>query len=208
MMIDFNAWLFNVPVYYFVPLFEVKDDLIVTTKLLGKKEKRTLVRNKEMENAVIELVESNLERPDWEGLLYIMGKGEKESFVPLYIGKAEKQGVKHPISVNIAKIRTNKGKFARWGDNVAYHIGDLSHALFGFEAYKKPDKKYKAWANVLFSKYDPPALIEPIYLYLIPWYEGNTGISGYQSSLPALEKELISLASVFYKDSLLNVDGV
>ncbi|MFP5111643.1 hypothetical protein ACSU64_04575 [Bacillaceae bacterium C204] len=207
-MIDFHSWLFNVPGYYFVPLFEVNEDFMVNTKLLGKKEKRTLVRNQEMENAVINLVESNIERSDWEGLLYIMGKGEKESFVPLYIGKAEKKGVKHPISVNIANIRTNKAKFARWGDNVAYHIGDLSHALFGFESYKKPDKKYKAWANVLFSKYDPPILKEPVYLYLLPWYEGNKGISGLHSSLPALEKELISLASVFYKDSLLNVDGV
>ncbi|MEH7502926.1 hypothetical protein V7152_13105 [Neobacillus drentensis] len=207
-MIDFNSWLFHVPGHYFVPLFDVDEDLIVTTKLLGKKEKRTLLRNKDMENAVIELVESNIDRADWEGLLYIMGKGEKESFVPLYIGKAEKKGVKHPISVNIANIRSNKGKFARWGDNVAYHIGDLSHALFGFDSYKKPDKKYKAWANVLFSNFNPPTLKEPIYLYLLPWYEGNKGISGLHSSLPALEKELISLSSVFYKDSLLNVDGV
>jgi hypothetical protein len=207
-MIDFNSWLFNVPGYYFVPLFEVNEELVVNTKLLGKKERRTLVRNKLIENAIIGLVEGNLDREDWDGLLYIMGKGEKESFIPLYIGKAEKKGVKHPISVNIANLRKDKSKFARWGDNVAYHIGDLSHALFGFEAYKQPDKKYKKWANVLFSSFEKPTLKEPIYLYLLPWYKGNEGISGLQCSLPALEKELISLASVYYKDSLLNIDGI
>lgn len=207
-MIDFNSWLFNAPGNYFLPLFEIKKDLVVSTKFVGEKERRTLVRNIQMENAVIDLVETNIERSDWDGLLYIMGKGENENFVPLYIGKAEKKGVKHPISVNIANLRRDKSKFARWGDNVAYHIGDLSHALFGFEAYKQPDKKYKRWAEVLFSKYDPPTLKEPVYLYLLPWYEGDRGISDLQCSLPALEKELISLASVYYKDSLLNVDGI
>lgn len=207
-MIDFNSWLFNVPGNFFVPLFETYDDLIVNTKPFGKKEKKTLVRNKRMESAVIELVEDNIERSDWEGLLYIMGKGSGSSFVPLYIGKAEKKGVKHPISVNISNLRRDKSKFARWGDNVAYHIGDLSHALFGFESYKQPDKKYKRWANMLFSNYDPPTLKEPINFYLIPWYEGNVGISGLKCSLPALEKELISIASVYYRDFLLNVDGI
>ena len=207
-MIDFNSWLFNIEGHFFVPLFETDHDLVVKTKLLGIKEKRTLVRHELMEKAVIELVEGNLERPDWEGLIYIMGKGEKESFVPLYIGMAGKKGVKHPISVNIANIRSNKGKFARWGDSVAYHIGDLSHALFEFDSYKPTDKKYKKWASVLFSKYDPPTLKEPIYLYLMPWYHGNTGNLGYQCPLPTLERDLIELASVYYKDSLLNVEGV
>jgi hypothetical protein len=91
MKIDFNSWLFNVPNYYFVPLFEVSDNLIVTTKLYGKKGKRILVRNKLMESAIIDVVEKNIEREDWEGLLYIMGKGEKESFVPLYIVRPRKK---------------------------------------------------------------------------------------------------------------------
>ena len=207
-MKDFNSWLFDVPKYYFVPLFEVNEDLIVKTKLLGKKEKRTLVRNRKMEHAVIELVESNIEREDWDGLLYIMGKGERKSFVPYYIGKAGKKGVKHPISVNIANIRTNKSKFARWGDNVAYHIGDLSHVLFSFEAYKAQDNRYKDWAKVLFAHYDPPTLKEPVYLYLLPWYIGDIGINGKPCTLPILEKDLISVASEYYKDTLLNVDGI
>ena len=207
-MIDFNSWLLNVNGHYFVPLFEAKNDLIVTTKFLGKDSRRILVRNSLMEKAVIDIIEGNIDRRDWEGLLYIMGRGDQANFVPLYIGKTEKKGVKHPISVNIVNIRTNKGKFARWGDNLAYHIGDLSHALFEFEAYKKPAKKYKKWAKKLFSKYEPPTLKETINFYLLPWYEGDRGISGLQCSLPALEKELISLASVYYKDDLLNVDGV
>jgi hypothetical protein len=121
--------------------------------------------------------------------------------------KAEKKGVKHPLSVNIAKIRSNKDKFARWGDNVAYHIGGLSQALFKFEAYKPTSKNYKEWANVLFVTNEPPMLKEPIYLYLIPWYKGDVSISELKSSLPALEKDIISIASVYYKDCLLNVDG-
>jgi hypothetical protein len=98
--------------------------------------------------------------------------------------------------------------FARWGDGVAYHIGDLSHVLFGFKAYRQPTRKYKKWATALFVSADPPRLKEPVTLYLAPWVEDSAGPSGLAGSLAAVEKEVIALASVQFSVSLLNVDGV
>jgi hypothetical protein len=61
---------------------------------------------------------------------------------------------------------------------------------------------------VLFSTTEPPRLKEPVSLYLAPWRDGTVGPSGLAGSLPAVEKEVIALASVQFADSLLNVDGV
>ncbi|MGA8941652.1 MAG: hypothetical protein WB502_02905 [Thermoactinomyces sp.] len=94
---------------------------------------------------------------------------EGDWFRILYIGKAEKKGVKNPISENIRNIRKNKSKFARWGDGVAYHIGDLSQVLFNFKAYKKTSRKYKRWAEALFRSFYPPVLKEKTVLYLASW---------------------------------------
>lgn len=33
--------------------------------------------------------------------------------------------------------------FARWGDGLAYHIGDLNHVLLEFEGYKKPSEEIR-----------------------------------------------------------------
>jgi alpha-tubulin suppressor-like RCC1 family protein len=57
-----------------------------------------------------------------------MGIGMLPSFHPLYVGKAEKKGVTKPISANIRNIRRNKHMFARWGNGLDYHIGDLQTA--------------------------------------------------------------------------------
>jgi hypothetical protein len=204
---NLSTWFPTVPGHRFVPLFDSDESLVVRTRLHGK-EKTLLLRSPEMEEAVVECVELGLSDPRWEGLLYVMGWGSGPSFRPLYVGKAERRGVKNEVSANVARIRTNRHMFARWGDGVAYHIGDLSHALFGFKAYREPTQKYKRWASVLFDGFDPPRLKEPVSLYLAPWVEGSTGPSGLSGSLPAVEKEVIALASVQFADCLLNVDGV
>jgi hypothetical protein len=98
--------------------------------------------------------------------------------------------------------------FARWGDGLDYHIGDLSHTLFKFKGYREPTKRCERWANALFKSRDPPILREQAYLYLAPWFSGSKGPSNLPCSLPAVEKELIALASAYFKDTLLNVDGV
>jgi hypothetical protein len=116
-------------------------------------------------------------------LLTPIPKGEAVSFQPMYIGKAEKKGVTHPISENI-------------------------NAIYGFQAYKKPSKKYITWAKALFETNDPPILKEPIFFFIAPWFTSDKGLSGLSCSLPAAEKEMIAIASVQFVNTLLNVDGV
>lgn len=91
-------------------------------------------------------------------------------------------------------------------DGLAYHIGDLRHALYHEPAYKPPTKKYARWAELPFAKLDPPTLREKVCVALISWHMGMVGSSGLRSSVAAVEKEIIALASVDCQ-YLLNVDG-
>jgi hypothetical protein len=207
-MLSLVEWFQAVPSHRFVPLFATDASLVVETKLSGPQERRLLCRSAMMEQAVIEMVEEGLKNPLWQGLLYVMGWGEGAGFRPLYVGKAERKGVRNDLSANLSNIRSNCHMFARWGDGVAYHVGDLSQALFEFKAYRSATKKYKGWAARLFQTFDPPRLLEVVTLYLAPWVDGHEGPSGLAGSLPAVEKEVIALASVQFADSLLNVDGV
>jgi hypothetical protein len=115
--------------------------------------------------------------------------------------------VRHALSANLTDLRHNAHMFARWGDGVAYHIGDLSHAVFGFAADRPPTARYWRWATRLFASWPPPVLREPVFLYLVPWYEHSRGPSGLRGSLPAAEKEVIALADQRFGDLLLNTDG-
>lgn len=207
-MLNLLDWLWAVPQHRLVPLFDCSHEMVVRTRESGLEKRRLLCRSSEMESAIIEMVEAGLEQKGWEGLLYIMGWGDESDFRPLYVGKAERKGVQNALSANLANIRSNRHKFARWGDGVAYHIGDLSQALFGFKAYRPATRKYKRWAVKLFQPFDPPCLRELVTLYLAPWPDGSAGPSGLAGSLAAVEKEVIALASVQFAESLLNVDGV
>ena len=115
---------------------------------------------------------------------------------PLYVGKAEKKGVTRPISENIRNIRKNKHMFARWGDGLDYHIGDLSHALFRFKGYREPTKRMERRAAVLFVTRDPPILKEQVYLYVGPWLKSSRGPSGLR---PCKAKEMYSPSALFNK---------
>jgi len=207
-MMDLTTWLGSVPGSRFIPLFDSNNRLEVATKIGQPSGRRLLRRHPEMEKAIIEIVESGLPNEAWEGLLYIMGFGQLPNFRPLYVGKAEKRGVTRPLSENLTNIRKNKHMFARWGNGLDYHIGDLSQALFKFKGYREPTRKFERWAQRLFVSRDPPVLREPVYLYIAPWLKGNNGPSGLAGSLPAVEKEVIALASSQFNDTLLNVDGV
>lgn len=205
-MKDLRTWFAQTSGHHFTPLFNTLEDhrtVTITQRSFGP----TLDRHAEMEEAIIETVETGLKNPEWTGLLYVMGRGEKENFIPLYIGKAERRGVKHEVSANIKNIRTNKDKFARWGHRLDYHIGDLSHAVFQFPARRTPIQKYLRWAAKLFQTTEPPVLKEHTTFYVIPWYSDSTGPSGLKCSLPAAEKECIALAGALYPADLLNVDG-
>ncbi|WP_189011201.1 hypothetical protein [Deinococcus malanensis] len=156
---------------------------------------------------MIELIEEGLAQEQWTGLVYLMGFGPQHDFSPLYVGKAERRGKIHAVSKNIANIRRNPDKFARWGYGLDYHLGDLSHAMFGFSAYRGPTGKYRRWAQTLFAVTDPPTLHRPVSMLLLPWFEGSRGPSGFQGSVASAEKEVIALASALHSEWLLNVDG-
>lgn len=207
-MLNLLDWLWSVPGHRLVRLFDADADGVVRTKESGPERRRLLCRSPEMEAAVIETVEAGLARDDWQGLLYVMGWGTAADFRPLYIGKAERRGVRNAVSGNLAGIRSNRHKFARWGDGLDYHVGDLSHALYEFRAYRPPSAKYRRWAAALFAAVDPPRLRGPVSFYLAPWADGTAGPSGLSGSLAAVEKEVIALGSVQFGDTLLNVDGV
>lgn len=160
-----------------------------------------------MENAIVNIVAQGLNRDDWEGLLYVMGWGDLPSFRPLYVGKAGKRGVKNPISANIKNIATDKSKFARWGDGLDYHIGDLSHSLFQWSAYRPPQEKYEKWAEMLFVDRALLRLREKVNLVLIPWYSASIGPSGNHLTLEEAESEAIAVAASEFKETLLNHKG-
>lgn len=205
-MSQLRSWIARQP-HRHVPLFDA-DGLVAKTWVKAKSDKRLLRRHPDMEAAVIDLVEPGLCSDDWHGLLYVMGWGRAPAqLVPLYVGKAAKAGKTRKISANLERIRANTHKFARWGNGSAYHIGDLSQALFRWEAYKGPDRKYERWAEMLFSEVDPPTLRERAYLVLIPWTSGSRAPSGRSCTIEEAEEELIDLAIREFEDVVLNVAG-
>lgn len=188
----------------FVPLFDCDEDLAVKVRYVGRQNQPTLARHPKMESAIIELVEDGLQDDDWTGLIYVMGWGELANSVPLFIGETERRGSNQPISANIQNIRTNTGMFARWGDKLDYHIGDLSHALFRFKAYREHKKRYEMWAATLFAAPGSTQLKEPVFLYIAPWYTYSKGPSGDLCSVKAARLELIELAAEQFSGTLLN----
>lgn len=202
-MISIEKWLSDKS--KFAPLF-CEENLIVKTYVHNKMMK--LKRNPKFDELMIETVEKGLRSEDWEGIIYLMHWGRPESIVPLYIGKAERKGVSRPVSFNIENIRKNKHAFGRWGHGLAYHIGDLSHAIYQEKAYKKPSKNYFRWVDTLFSNTAPPTLKKLVYVSIISWTNGMKGLSGLEGSVPSVEKELIALTSHSKNVYLLNKDGV
>jgi hypothetical protein len=185
------------------PLFATTN-LQVAVRSYGQQ--RVLERHPTFDELMITTVETGLSLPNWRGIVYVMHWWRDSAIIPLYIGKTERQGRTHAISANIDHIRTNLRFFGRWGYGRAYHIGDLSDAVLGGAA--SPPGKYRRWAERLFSSLQPPTLREPVYVALISWVDGMCGPSGLPGSAPAVEKELIALASVEYQAVLLNVDGI
>lgn len=208
-MIRLQEWLAAQPKYT-AALFETHaDGITVQTHRRGASQDRlTLTRHPEFDLTMIEMVESGLIDPDWLGFLYVMFTGSGAALIPRYIGKAEKKGVKNDISVNLVRLRTDPTKFGRWGYNSAYHIGELSHAVFG-DAFKPGKHKgnYGRWRDALFATTVPPVLREPVFVHLIPWRTGDRGPSGMVGSVAAVEYELIALAAAAYPAELLNTQG-
>ena len=138
-----------------VPLFATYDGLSVETFAYGRDGRQMLRRSQAMEAALIEAVQecSNAPHGAAEGILYMMHRlGPSGVVEPLYIGRAGRVGRNGGVSANIASIAANTGKFARWGYNYAYHIGDLSAATLPGHSPTKSTPKYQHWARALFEE--------------------------------------------------------
>ena len=141
----------------------------------------------------------------------MMGWKQSGKFVPLYIGKTESKGrnggVK--ISANLQRLRSDRGKFARWGDGYQYHIGDLSACMLpGHEDDTAQALKYQSWADCLFVD-GTTKLGEPVYFWATVWDRSQVGIWDEfgPTSLSFLEYLLIGVAGDV-SPSLLNREGL
>ena len=196
-----------------VPLFDSDTDGIVQIRNIGHTNPRpVLKRSERMEELV--LVETDKLVADWEsgthqydGLIYMMGYKDRDIFTPLYIGKTESFGKgKSNLSVNIKNLHTDKSKFARWGDNYAYHIGDLSACVLEGHSFGAKSLKYQAWASCMF---DGKRLKKQVYFWSMAWSGTQTGIWAEfgQTRLSFLEYLLIGVASKV-SPKLLNKEGI
>lgn len=201
---------------YGVHLFETNDS-VVQTKRYGVDQRLILKRSLDMESIVIEQV--NLVLKDYhnsntvyDGLIYMMFWKHLGIITPLYIGKSEKIGRSGSLSANIVNIEKNKHYFCRWGDNYAYHIGDLSANTLTDYPSSRTINKYKKWSEKLFiqSPCEQPILRHDTFFWIKAWTKED--ISIWQeygaTSLTFLEYLLIGVASDIFPDSLLNTDGV
>jgi len=200
-----------------VPLFTTVGDRVVTRQV-GK----TYIRNVlERSSAMEALVEEECDKlvKDWhegtnrfDGLIYLMYKLSPDcEVVPLYIGKTETSGKKANLSINIKGLKTDKSKFARWGDGHQYHIGDLSAATLPNYPESKIQPKYLKWSQELFTKTPSisPTLKTPVYFWAKAW--SPTDVSIWKEFSPTrltfLEYQLIGVASTLFPNDLLNDEG-
>ena len=168
-----------------IPLFELTDSGHVLTKEIGSKVKRLVLRRSQgMEKLIRREIDILVE--DWrnntdeyDGAIYMMFRREGDNVLPLYIGKAETIGRgDRNLSANIKNLHKDQSKFARWGDNYAYHIGDLSAVVLPGHDRKKVNNKYIGWAKSLFVDYPStgPKLKESIYFWMRAWRRDEVGI--------------------------------
>lgn len=202
-----------------VVLFDTDDQGTVRTKQHGRDDRPILKRSPQMEELLRKegqkVIEDWKESDDiYEGLIYLMHTVDGGDVIPLYVGKAGKYGRDgERLSANLRGIQTNTNKFARWGDGYAYHIGELSAVVLDHHTdqevnrKKDPIGKYLNWANRIFES-DTRTLRQPVYFWTRAWRVDDTGpFYDFETSLEALEYNLISLASDLYPDRLLNTEG-
>lgn len=201
-----------------IPLFCTNGNMVVNTKYYGENNRLILKRSDLMENFVIQEVSKVLndfyqKQNLYEGLIYMMYKVRDGVIIPLYIGKSEKYGKQGDnLSRNISNITKNKSCFCRWGDNYAYHIGDLSAVVCPGHPENQIHNKYKKWASSIFENYPTtePVLKEDVFFWICAWQKGSIGIFREFGCTPltALEYQLISVAATLFSQDLLNFEGV
>jgi hypothetical protein len=202
-----------------VPLFHVDDRGFLRTKVIGRgdSQRSVLARAAEMEALIRGQVRLLVEdwqsgRREYDGLIYCMGHRTGGLFEPLYIGKAETLGKGHGnLSVNLQRLETDTSKFARWGDNYAYHVGDLSACVLPGHPADKAVQKYQRWAKALFAHTPSaePRLVRPVHFWSMAWKGSNVGVwkDLGATRLTFLEYMLVGVASMAFPQ-LLNHEGV
>ncbi len=138
----------------------------------------------------------------------MMGWKASDKFLPLYIGKTETFGKRgQNLSANLKNLHNDKSKFARWGDNYAYHIGDLSACVMSGHAESKRTLKYMSWARCLFT--EGAKLKHPVFFWATAWKPSQVGIWEEFGPTPLafLEYMLIGVAGDI-SPNLLNREGL
>jgi len=213
-----------------IPLFdfdEINNQLNTTKRKNGD---IILIRNSKMEmileDEILKIYNSYTNKKQdygYDGLIYLMYtypkylnefnlkvNNEKE-IIPIYFGKTETIGVNGKYSENIKGVHngSNKSKYARWGDNSAYHIGDLSDVLYENEKSENSNK-YLKWAEFLFKKRvmrgkDKVILKFPIFFWAKAWHKDDEGlILNLPCSTCFLERQLIAISNILFPEIILN----
>jgi hypothetical protein len=116
----------------------------------------------------------------YDGIIYMMlTRGSDGGVIPCYIGKAETIGkTSGVLSANLMRLATDTSKFGRWGDNYAYHIGDLSSIVLPGHNATVQTEKYRSWATALFVgiNTDRPRLRQPVFFWVKAWKKDDIGI--------------------------------
>ncbi|MCE9557640.1 MAG: hypothetical protein K8R88_01690 [Armatimonadetes bacterium] len=158
------------------------------------------------------LADWNSKSHEFDGLIYMIAVEEEGQVVPLYIGKAESFGRGDGnLSANVKGAMRETSKFARWGDNYAYHIGDLSAVALPGHHERHQTQKYGEWASTMFEAFplDELRLVKPVYFWAKAWPKNETGIweDFGPTRLTFLEYLLIGVASAAFGNRLLNREG-
>ena len=199
-------------------MFEASSNGVVATKEIGRLHRRQVIcRSQDMENLIgseVDELVSDWENSDhqYDGLIYMMYLPRKDKVLPLYIGKTETIGKgEGNLSANIRNLNRDKSKFARWGDNYAYHIGDLSAAVLPGHNPAKISRKYQEWGRALFTdiQVEHPELKESVHFWTRAWSSKEIGIwkEFGPTKLTFLEYLMIGVASSTFPELLLNIEG-
>ena len=199
-----------------VQLFSLSPNGYVEVMRYGRNARPILKRSAEMQSLIQNTVAAIIAAPQGQvdGLLYMMYRIENNAdVIPLYIGKAERRGRSGTkLSANLSSIETDNGKFARWGYNYAYHMGDLSAvALLGHPAEKRLNK-YERWAKCLFevAPSESPMPRFDVRFWCCSWGVTSTGIWPEIGTCPLAFSEylVIGIAGLLFPEQLLNDEGV
>jgi hypothetical protein len=202
-----------------VPLFECDEDNFVQTKEIGKSRPRKVLRRSAAMEALMRkeaktVVDDHKDgTAQYDGIIYIMHTPDSDGvIVPRYIGKSETVGkTSGVLSANLSRLESDTSKFGRWGDNYAYHIGDLSSEVLPGHEIRVKTLKYRLWAEALFETTNSqrPRLRRPVLFWVKAWRKNDIGVWNEfgPTRLSFLEYLLIGLASALFPREILNREG-